>query len=56
MKDVLEDLENFEVEGGNSTTFPKMPEQNSKRKFSSWNTADQKVNKTGGSVNLELND
>ena len=43
MKDVLDDLENFEVEGGNSqaqrkSTLPSLPAENGKRKFSSWNT------------------
>ena len=59
INDVLEDLDNFDVEGaegGSSTAIknqtkqqiatklPQMPKTNSRSKFSSWNTEEPKVN------------
>ena len=56
INDVLDDLDNFDVEGGSSyaikkqtkssiaAQLPQMPKNSSRSKFSSWNTEDPKSN------------
>ena len=53
VNDVLDELQQFENEGGQSS-LPKLPKDGSRSKFSSWNTADQ-ATKQNSDVKLETN-